>query len=137
MERLRVFDLPVEKFMDPLNERMLIRKTDSVRDAVQRLKDQDLYALLVVDEAQRLEGVLTLPDLSRWLEKPDAKVAEAMKAKPISVAAGEPVAAAMQQMDRHKITTGLPVVEPGSGRAIGFVSRFKLPEQLRRELPRA
>jgi arabinose-5-phosphate isomerase len=88
--------------------------------AVAEIDRARLGAVLVVDDQQRLLGIVTDGDVRRMVMRhPDRRareigVGEVMTPSPRSVAAGEPTVKALNLMERHQITV-LPVTDPSQG----------------------
>ena len=133
---LSPFDMPmgqnlVEKHLieDPVwklkpNAAIVVRQTDQLGKALQLMVDAELGAILVVDERDKLVGILTERDflmkvvglIENYIRLP---VGDFMTSQPETVQSNDTVAYAMQKMDlggyRH-----LPVVE--NGKPVGVVS---------------
>ena len=95
----------------------------SLGEAVMKLNDGGLGALAVVDEQDKLAGILTDGDVRRLLcagdVKPDSVVTEFMTVN-LSVASPDDSAASVMDMMEQKAITVVPIAEPG-GKLVGMV----------------
>ena len=127
-----VSDLVRQKHGIPLQS---IHPEATVADAVRIMKGKDIGAVLVMNGAG-LEGILTERDVIRRVVDPaidpaTTPVRQVMAARPITVAAGERAARALELMVRHGCSH-LPVTE---GSAVsGVLSMRDLNDWLTREL---
>jgi CBS domain-containing protein len=100
------------------------RTTDSVEQAVQKLSDNNVGALLVYDRWGRYAGIFSERDLIRGLEKfgdtvQAQPVGELMTSDVVTCHPDDRVRRAMELMTTHRIRH-LPVEE--DGRIVGIVS---------------
>jgi len=88
--------------------------------------------LYVVDDAERLEGVLRMRDLV--FSSPKAKLSSVMIRNPLSLNASEPLDDVRQFFERRNFL-GVPVVE-ADGRLVGVVRPLAVEEAARRKTTR-
>lgn len=85
----------------------------SVADTVKELNEKNLGAVLVVDQQQFVQGIVTDGDVRRYVvgssKVEDLVVEEIMTAKPIAIDGDMQAADALSIMQRHEITV-LPIV---------------------------
>ncbi|MCH7227294.1 CBS domain-containing protein [Haloferula sp. A504] len=96
----------------------------TVYEAIRLMGEKNIGALVVVDEEQKVVGVLSERDYSRKVAlqgrtSRDTKVGDILSGSPVTVGTGEPVAGCMQRMTEGRFRH-LPVVE--DERLIGLVS---------------
>lgn len=125
---------------------VVVRPTTPFKEVARVLADHGISALPVLDENDRLAGVVSEADLLykeeygkqearfRLLASPDERVARSkasadvagqlMTSPAITIGPDAPLVEAAKVMDRHKVKR-LPVVD-GSGRLVGIVSRADL-----------
>jgi arabinose-5-phosphate isomerase len=100
----------------------LLPRTATMREAVVQLAERRGIAL-VVDDQQRLAGVITAGDLTRLMEREreffDVEVPRVMTANPKTIRADELGSAAVYRMEQHGIMA-MPVVDD-EGRVRGVV----------------
>jgi arabinose-5-phosphate isomerase len=93
-----------------------------LRDAIYEMSKKGLGVTAVVDPQGRLVGVISDGDLRRLLEKDDAPLArtagECMKPNPKTIAGDELAAAALKQMEDHRITSLFVTADDGRLRGI-------------------
>jgi arabinose-5-phosphate isomerase len=99
-------------------------KTDALmRDVIYEMSRKGLGVTSVVDEEDRLLGVISDGDLRRLLEKDDRllsrKASECMTTSPVTVAAKEAATAALALMEKRRITSLM--VPDEDGRIAGVV----------------
>ncbi|MEZ4379860.1 MAG: CBS domain-containing protein [Nannocystaceae bacterium] len=113
--------------------------TDSVRQALALLEDQDIRHLPVIDGDRQLVGLVSDRDLREYrlpvmeeLDHPDqaedlleTALAEVMASDVISVDAEEDAAAACDLMIEYRIGA-VPVLDRSSGELVGIVSYIDL-----------
>ena len=132
-------DVPVESIMSP--EVRIARGKDRVVDAVTVMRDLDIRILPVVDDMERIMGIVGFKDLANynWREKrrqtlgevvgnsypADVFVESAMIEDPVIIAPGTTVGKAAEIMLERNIST-LPIVEERELR--GIVTRYDLVE---------
>lgn len=114
-KRLEVFTLPV---------------TATLRDAAQQMVNRQISSLVVVDEAEELEGVITRTDLIRahlafddWATQP---VARHMTRDVITVTPQAVLRDVAHQLLDHHIHRVVVVSEEGSRRPVSVVSSSDL-----------
>jgi arabinose-5-phosphate isomerase len=116
--------LTVEKLMDTGERIPLIHQKAFVRDAVITMTSHGNYgAAVIVDDAQKMVGIITDGDLRRILEKYqnplELPVEEVMTRNPKSITQEKLAAEAMHIMEEKGITV-LPVID-SDGIAIGII----------------
>ena len=132
-------DVPVESIMSP--EVRIARGKDRVVDAVTVMRDMDIRILPVVDDMERIMGIVGFKDLANynWREKKrqtlgevvgdsypaDVLVESAMIEDPVVITPGTTVGKAAEIMLERSIST-LPIVEERELR--GIVTRYDLVE---------
>ena len=132
-------DVPVESIMSP--EVRIARGKDRVVDAVTVMRDMDIRILPVVDDMERIMGIVGFKDLANynWREKKrqtlgevvgdsypaDVLVESAMIEDPVVITPGTTVGKAAEIMLERNIST-LPIVEERELR--GIVTRYDLVE---------
>ena len=86
----------------------------SMQDAVEEMDRQGLGALIIVDENQRLAGILTDGDLRRMIaqKKPvfDQTLTDVMTPSPLHAFSQSPAFDALNLMEQHEITV-LPIID--------------------------
>ncbi len=91
------------------------------------MREKDLHHIPVVDEDDKVVGMLTLRDLkiaAMHFGEAHVDVSEVMHSPVITVAPGESLAVAARQMVDHRIG-GLPVLD-GDGRTVGILTETDL-----------
>lgn len=104
----------------------------SLREAAERLIERDVGAVVVVDRAGRLEGLLTATDFVQALREgtaPDATVGDVMRTDVVTTTRGTPLAEVAATMVEHLIHH-VPVVE--GGEVVGMVTTLDLTAHLAR-----
>lgn len=103
-----------------------ISRDASIETAIHRLALERIGALVVSEDGQRLEGIISERDIIRALAEegpailgPGRKVAEIMTAAPYTCSPEDTVKELMDRMTRYRVRH-LPVVE--QGRLVGIVS---------------
>lgn len=105
-----------------------LRESNSAQEAAQAMTDNDVSAVIVVDETDKLVGIVTERDMTRRVvaecrDAKSVKLKEIMTSKPDTLSPDDLAHEALSQMlsrgFRH-----LPVVE--DGRAVGMVSMRNL-----------
>lgn len=111
-------------------------ETNTVDEAARRMADFDIGAVVVVDEQDRLCGIITERDVTRRVvavgrEPHRMRLAEAMTRNPDTLAPDDSAFDALElmQVRKHRY---LPVVD--DGRVVGVVSLRDLHEAVRTEL---
>src|SRR5262245_10818556 len=139
MRQLTVRDVMTEDVV-------VVRPTTPFKEVARVLADHGISALPVLDESDRLAGVVSEADLLykeeygtqearfRLLASPDERVARSkasadvagqlMTSPALTIGPDAPLVEAAKVMDHHRVKR-LPVVD-GSGRLIGIVSRGDL-----------
>jgi arabinose-5-phosphate isomerase len=114
---------PVKRLMHSGHQVPLIRKDDSMHDAVVEITEKRLGVVGVTDEDGHLVGVITDGDLRRNIERGlDHTAAAFMTADPKTIAPDALVADALAMFDEYKITAVFVVEEDGAGkRPVGVV----------------
>jgi arabinose-5-phosphate isomerase len=119
-ERLRV---PIEKIMRTGSSIPRVREETPVGEAIKEMDDKTLGATLVMDDADKLVGILTDGDLRRGLCRYARLLEKSVKAimsnDPKTVYVSGFVADALEIMEENEITV-LPVVGPG-GELLGII----------------
>lgn len=96
----------------------------TVYEAIRLMGEQNIGALVVVDDGRKVVGVLSERDYSRKVAlqgrtSRDTKVGDILSGSPVTVTTGESVAGCMQRMTEGRFRH-LPVIE--DERLIGLVS---------------
>jgi dTDP-glucose pyrophosphorylase len=115
-----------------LDAALLVAPSASVREALEAITKNSRQAVMVVDGAGRLAGIVTDGDIRRGLLRGitlDAPVADLMNRQPITTAAGTPRAEALALMQQRTLRH-LPVVD-----AAGRLLDVMLLEDLLRPVP--
>ena len=104
-------------------EPLLMRATDTVRSACDRMREKHVGSVLIVDEREHLLGIFTGRDAVKLLAKGkggDPSLQHAMTADPVTISPEQKAIDALRTMSdggfRH-----VPVVQ--RGRIVGIVSR--------------
>lgn len=104
-----------------------VRPDTTVREAARQMRESDIGSVIVVDESQRLRGILTSTDFVAAVadERPMAEtpVAEFMTTDVIATDANEPIRDIADVMTEHRFHH-LPVVE--DEQVIGIVTTTDL-----------
>jgi arabinose-5-phosphate isomerase len=116
--------LRVENLMHLGDRLPCVRQNSSIPDVIYEMSRKGLGMTVVVDEADRLVGVVTDGDLRRLMEKRragalDLTAADCMTRQPVTIGRVEFAAAALRLMEERKITS--VVVADGDGRVEGVV----------------
>jgi arabinose-5-phosphate isomerase len=118
--------LKVEEAMRPLEQCRVAKSSQTLREALvhESRPGRRTGALMVVDDDGRLAGIFTDSDLARLLEAKrdaaiDGPIRHIMTANPTTIAAGELLPAACEELARRKISE-LPVVDQ-AGRPLGLI----------------
>ena len=103
-----------------------VQAADSIKDVVIAMTRCPLGAACVIDSGHTLAGLITDGDLRRALQNHDdlrpLTAASIMTARPLTALPDERLDSALRRMeDRPSQVSVLPVVEAGSGRAIGLI----------------
>ncbi len=110
-ERLKV---AVEEVMLTGNKIPLVHVAATVPEAVSELNDKNLGAVLIVNDAHQLQGIITDGDVRRFVllsQKIDQLVLDhVMTTEPVTINSGLMAADALSIMQRHEVTV-LPVVD--------------------------
>ncbi|GAB7095304.1 hypothetical protein JCM30237_24570 [Halolamina litorea] len=127
----------MELYVDHVMSRPVetIEPTASLRDAAAAMIRHDVGALVVVDDNDRLEGILTATDFVLLAVEgelpPDEPVATPMRTDVITVERDAPASEAVDAMLDHLIHH-VPVVENET--VVGMVSTFDFTARLGRSL---
>ena len=112
-----------------------VTATTALRDAAASMIRHDVGALVVVDDADRLEGILTATDFVLLAMEdepsPDGTVATAMRTDVLTVERDAPASEAVDAMLEH-LVHHVPVVD--GGEVVGMVTSFDLAARLGRSL---
>ncbi|MCK6507899.1 CBS domain-containing protein [Myxococcota bacterium] len=121
------------------------RPADPLRAAHQRMLDHDIHHLPVVDEGQRVIGIVSEHDLvvPRYLDRQrttpehfvltdDATVGQAMTPDPVTLRASDSLKQALDLLLGHRFSA-LPVVD-AEGRLVGMLTTKDLLLLLRDQL---
>ncbi len=104
----------VEDIMDSGPSLPVVTTSTSMEAAISELDHHGLGALIVVDDDQKLSGIITDGDLRRMLAQKDPiferSLAEAMTPAPLHAFAQTPAFDALNTMEKHEITV-LPIVD--------------------------
>jgi len=84
--------------------------SDDVKKVARKLVEKGIDHLPVVDENQRLVGIVTSWDLARALANEKAKLSEIMTRKVVTALENESIDVVARRMARHNIS-GVPVVD--------------------------
>ncbi len=110
-ERLKV---KVKEVMVTGSRVPVIEKHKPASDAVQVLNEKNLGAVLIIDEDDRIAGILTDGDLRRYIADQDtfngSKAGDVMTPEPVCIEGDMLAADALSIMQRHEITI-LPIVD--------------------------
>lgn len=127
----------VELYVDQVMSRPVetVKPETRLRDAAEELIRHDVGAVVVVDDTDRIEGLLTATDFVLYVmedEAPsDATVAEFMRTDVVTTKRSAPVSEVADAMLEHLIHH-VPVVDDGT--AVGMVTTFDLATYLGRVL---
>lgn len=102
--------------------KVLISPQDTIRNALKIINDEALRIALVVDESERLLGVLTDGDIRRAiLDNIDlnAEVKKIMNSHPVTASADTAKAQLFKMMSERSILA-IPLVEADSGKVVGL-----------------
>lgn len=126
----RFFSDPVEYFMEGRNW-SVYGKEATVLDVVKRF-DEGQEAVIVVDDENRVIGIITPSDFERvknaFLENKETSVLDVMSERPDVAYTNQPVGQALALARRRHYLTGIPVVDRESGEYVGFLSRNSMGE---------
>jgi arabinose-5-phosphate isomerase len=116
--------LRVENLMHAGERLPSVRQNTSIPDVIYEISRKGLGMTVVVDDANRLLGVVTDGDLRRLMEKRragalDLTASDCMTRQPVTIGRAEFAAAALRLMEEKKITS--VVVADGGGRVEGVV----------------
>ncbi len=116
--------LRVESLMHAGDRLPCVRQNSPIPDVIYEMSRKGLGMTAVIDEADRLVGVVTDGDLRRLMEKRragalDLTAADCMTRQPVTIGRSEFAAAALRLMEEKKITS--VVVADGGGRVEGVV----------------
>lgn len=114
---------PVNRVMHSGDALPLTKESSSMHDAVVEMSAKRLGVVGVVDEADRLVGVITDGDLRRNIERGlDHSAAEFMTRDPKTIAFGALIDDALSLFEEHKITALFVVEEDQNGkRPVGVI----------------
>jgi CBS domain-containing protein len=122
-------DLYVDQVMSRPAE--TVTRTTSVRDAAAEMRRHGVGAVVVTDERDGLEGLLTATDfvvlVGDGSVPPDASVAEVMRTDVVTTRPGAPLGEAVGAMLDHRIHH-VPVVDAGA--VTGMVSAIDVAASL-------
>lgn len=120
--RLGLDLLPVDKFMHRNDELPLVVGETMMADAVAIISEKGFGVAGVVDQHQRLLGVITDGDIRRHIyDLPRAKAAEVMTAKPRALTLGAMARDALATMTQARITSVFVLQDELNGRVSGLV----------------
>ena len=105
-----------------ISDPITIGENASIQEAIERMKINSIRHLPVVDDQQRLRGLVTLADLKQGLIPSmvaDLSLADLMIRDPLCVSPDDDVELAAQVIYKHKIS-GMPVVR--AGRVVGIIT---------------
>ena len=105
-----------------ISDPITIGENASIQEAIERMKINSIRHLPVVDDQQRLRGLVTLADLKQGLIPSmvaDLNMADLMIRDPLCVSPDDDVELAAQVIYKHKIS-GMPVVR--AGRVVGIIT---------------
>lgn len=113
-----------------------LRAGDSAHAAARTMIEHDISAVIVVDDAGSLVGIVTERDLSRRvvaenLAGADVKLEAIMTADPTAAAPGDTAAATLTTMHRLRVRH-MPVVD--HGKVVGIVSIRDLQSTVSRQV---
>jgi CBS domain-containing protein len=119
-----------QRVADVMTAEVVVAARDcGVRQVLDVLTDYGVSGLPVVDEGDHVVGVVSEADLLTALTEPaggaDPTAAELMTSPAVTIGPDAPARFAARLMARHRIKR-LPVVEDGSGRLVGIVTRGDL-----------
>lgn len=87
----------------------VVKRTTSMHDVIYEMSKKGFGITAVVDDRERLQGVISDGDLRRLLQNDEEilrkTAGEAIKGKPVTIAADELASAALQIMEQRKITS--------------------------------
>lgn len=100
----------------------VIKENDTVKSAAMEMKEHNLGALVVIDESEKVVGIITERDLVKVVAdgKLDAKIKEYMSKEVLGVTEDTPITDALNVMLDHGFRH-LPIVGR-NGKIIGIVS---------------
>lgn len=126
-------DLYVDQIMSRPAE--TVSPDTPIRDAADELISHDVGAVVVVDDGNRIEGLLTATDfvalVREGMASPDTTVAERMRTEVITTTRSAPVSDVVDSMLEHLIHH-VPVVD--GEEVVGMVTTFDLAAYLGRSL---
>jgi chloride channel protein, CIC family len=112
-----------------------VKPTDSLRTIVEKFSNAQRNMLLVLDQAGKIEGIITLDEIRKRLQDTlgyDTVLAkDIMQLPTVVVEENESVAAILGKFDKNNLFY-IPVVKQGMFK--GFISKSKLLAQYRDEL---
>lgn len=127
----------VELYVDQIMSRSVetVTPNTTIRDAAEDLISNDVGTVVVVDDANEIEGLLTATDFVLLVMEgeasSDATVAEFMRTDVVTTERSAPVSDVADAMLEHLIHH-VPVVDGGS--VVGMVTTLDLGAYLRRSL---
>ena len=127
--------MQVESYMTPAP--ITIRGDTDYWKASELMQEKDLHHIPVVDDDEKVVGILTLRDLkigAMHFGGAHVEVSEVMHSPVVTVTPGEPLAEAARQMVDNRIG-GLPVLD-GSGQLVGILTETDLLRALIDQLTR-
>jgi uncharacterized protein (DUF39 family)/predicted transcriptional regulator len=93
---------------------------ESLREAAERIVQEEVNHILVTDEGGRLKGIVTSFDITKAVAEGFRRLDEVMTTKVVTVKPGELLESCIQKMEEHNISA-LPVVDD-EGRVMGIVT---------------
>src|SRR4051812_38448287 len=112
-----------------------VGENDSVADAARALADNDVGAMPICGEDDRLKGMITDRDivvkvLAQGKDPGSTKVAELAEGKPVTIGADDSIEEALDVMSEHKIRR-LPVIDGHD--LVGIISQADIATHLPEE----
>ncbi len=119
--KLRVMDI-----LKPLHQVAVLKRTDTMQDAVIRMTEKPQGAALIVDANSHLEGLITEGDVRRCMAEEknfrEIKTSDVMTENPVFITSDAMLHDAIIMMeDRSSQISVLPVVENGRRECVGLI----------------
>ncbi len=105
------------------------REDETVESVAKRIIQHNVNHIVVVDEEQRLRGIVTSWDITRAVANGKKGLTEIITRRVVTASPQEPVEAASRRLEQHNISA-LPVVN-GLGKVLGIITAEELSKLVR------
>jgi uncharacterized protein (DUF39 family)/CBS domain-containing protein len=107
------------------------REDESIKDVAKRIINQSVNHVVVVDEQEKLLGIVTSWDITKAVAEGKNRLGEIITRKVVTTTLDEPVEAASRKMAQHQISA-LPVID-NDRKVLGIVTSEDIAKLLGRQ----